>query len=129
MGQGHINLVNKDQYKDELAREISQLLSPYLDDQILSAVFEARRSGIKDIVVYLDTINHQIFQLERDEVTKDPGAPEGLRNMLSTASADAAPFGVEVPGYLSFWFVVALPDSRLAAMAVSAVPNNNSGLN
>jgi hypothetical protein len=128
MGQNQLYDCN-DHYKTKLVQEISKVLRPYLDDQVMASVFEARRSGIKDLVIYLDTVSHEIYQLERSEVLSDTGAPEGLRNMLATPSSQAAPFGSEVLGYLSFWFVVNLPDNRLAAMAVSALPNNNSGIN
>jgi hypothetical protein len=126
MGQ---NQVVPNQKDIDLAREISQLLSPYLDEQVLSSVLEAKASGVKDIVIYLDTINCQIYEMEREGFLQDSGAPADLKEMLSNPSCEVASFGSEVPGYLSFWFVVMLPDTRVAAMAISSVPNRNTGIN
>jgi hypothetical protein len=126
MGQNQVVPTQKD---IDLAKEISQLLTPYLDDQVLSSVLEAKNSGVKDIVIYLDTIHHQIYEMEREGFLQEPGAPADLKELLSTPSCEIASFGSEVPGYMSFWFVVMLPDTRVAAMAISTVPKRNTGLN
>lgn len=126
MGQ---NQVVPNQEEIDRAKEISQLLDPYLDEQILSSVLEAKNSGVKDIVIYLDTINHQIYQVEREGILQDPSAPADVKEMLSVPSCEVASFGSEVPGYMSFWFMVMLPDTRVAAMAISTVPKRNPGLN
>jgi hypothetical protein len=110
-------------------KEASSILEPYLDDQVMESVFEAQKQGVKDLVIYLDLINELIYQLEREEVLKDPSTSDDLKRAISTPSRDAANFGCEVPGYISFWFVVTLPDNRLAAMACSISPKASSELN
>lgn len=110
-------------------KEVANILEPYLDDQVMESVFEARQKGVRDLVIYLDLINELIYQLEREEVLNDPSAPDDLKRVVSIPSSDTADFGREIPGYISFWFVVTLPDSRLAAMACSVFPKTNSGLN
>jgi len=126
MGQ---NQVVPNQKDIEQAKEVYQTLAPYLDSQILNSVVEAKNSGIKDIVIYLDTINHQIYELEREGFLKEPGAPDDLKKLLCRPSCEIASFGAEVPGYLSFWFIVLLPDSQIAAMAISSVPKRDKGIN
>jgi hypothetical protein len=110
-------------------KEVSSLLEPYLDDQVMESVFEAQELGVRDLVIYLDLPNELIYQLERESVLEDPGAPSDLKRVISKPSREVANFGCEVPGYISFWFVVSLPDSRLAAMACSVLPKASSGLN
>jgi hypothetical protein len=109
--------------------EVSSLLEPYLDDQVMNSVFEAKQHGVRDLVIYLDLPNKLIYQLERDSVLEDPGAPSDLKDLISNSSNEANLLGVEVPGYVSFWFVVSLPDSRLAAMACSILQKTRSGFN
>lgn len=122
-------MIPTDQDTSELALEVSKILAPYLDDQILTAVFEARRIGLEDIVIYLNTIDHEIYQLERSAVLSDSGAPEEIKSLLTRPSSEVASFGSEVPGYLSFWFMVCLPDTRMAAMAISSIPRTDTGIN
>jgi hypothetical protein len=110
-------------------KEVASILAPYLDDQVMDSVFEAQKQGVKDLVIYLDLINELIYQLEREEVLNDPTAPSDLKRVVSKSSREAANFGCEVPGYISFWFVVTLPDNRLAAMACSIIPRTSSELN
>jgi hypothetical protein len=69
MGQ---NQVVPNQKDIEQATQVYQILAPYLDSQILNSVVEAKNSGIKDIVIYLDTINHQIYELERLPLVLSP---------------------------------------------------------
>lgn len=126
MGQNQVVPTQED---IDRAKEISQLLTPYLDGQVLSSVLEAKNSGVKDIVIYLDTINNQIYQVEREGILQDPTAPADVKEMLSSSACEIASFGAEVPGYMSFWFVVMLPDTRVAAMAISTVPKRNPGIN
>jgi hypothetical protein len=121
-------MIQSDQDPSELSIEISNLLAPYLDDQVLMAVFEARSLGLKDIVIYLNTIGHQIYQLERSTILSDPTAPEDMRSLMSRPSSEIASFGSEVPGYFSFWFMVLLPDARIAAMAISSIPRTKAGI-
>jgi hypothetical protein len=112
-----------------LKQEITDILEPYLDDQVMDSVFEAQQNGVKDLVIYLDLIQDLIYQLEREEVLKDPGAPAELKQLMTRSSREVASFGSEVPGYVSFWFVVNLLDGHIAAMACSVLPKISSGLN
>jgi len=121
-------MIPTDSNPSELAIEVSTLLAPYLDDQVIMAVLEAKSKGVKDLVIYLNTVDQTLYQLERSAVLSDPEAPEEMKSLMSQPSSEVASFGSEVPGYLSFWFMVCLPDTRMAAMAISSIPRNDAGL-
>lgn len=112
--------------KKECNTEVMDLLKPYLDEQVLESVFEAKQKGIKDLVIYLE--NDYIYQLEREEILNDPETPSDLKLVVSTPSSETSEFGVEIPGYVHFWFIVAISDSRIAAMACSIIPESSGSM-